>query len=517
MSLDFHIVYLAVSIVISSGICLYAWNNPQTRGAKAFALSGFASIVWMFGDFVARISPNYAGQWIGELIRYVGVETLPVALLVFVYQFCGKKISRKTIGLLSIVPLISWLFLLTNPLHNLFFSSAQLNYPGTMKVVYGLYFWYVHIPYCYTLLLTSFLTVLLEISRASRHYRPPIILLFVSLCIPFVFNVLGVFKLVGPVSFTPMSFPIFFVVMAIGIFRYRLLGSNPIAFETVFHTIRDGVVILDCNNIIKDINAAATLGTGRKAEQMVGLNFREAFSNWPDLVEKYEDEPDLYDEVELEVAGTMRFISVRIVPLNNSNGGLNGKIITFRDITDRKRYEFSLETLAFHDPLTRLANRLKFQHELETTLEKSMESRETFAVLFFDLNQFKAVNDTMGHEIGDELLKYVAARVVSILRHPDILARFGGDEFAILLHRADREKVRIVAERILESVQKPFRIEDRILTASLSIGAAFYPEHGESTTQLLRHADQAMYQAKSAGGGVAFFHPKENTKIFKVA
>lgn len=111
------------------------------------------------------------------------------------------------------------------------------------------------------------------------------------------------------------------------------------------------------------------------------------------------------------------------------------------------------------------------------------------------------VNDTLGHEVGDELLKYVAARVASILRKPDILARLGGDEFAILLHNCDENGVDLVVERVLDNVQRPFKVGENTLIAELSIGAAYYPQNGRNLSELLRHADSAMYRAKQNGGG----------------
>ncbi len=133
---------------------------------------------------------------------------------------------------------------------------------------------------------------------------------------------------------------------------------------------------------------------------------------------------------------------------------------------------------------------------IKIALEKSKETGEPFAVLYFDLNHFKTVNDTMGHETGDELLKYVSARVASILRKPDLLARLGGDEFAALLHNCDAAGMEIVLERLLENVQRPLKVGEHTLVADLSIGTAFYPENGVNLPELLRCADSAMYYAK---------------------
>lgn len=502
-SLNLTVIYLIVAIIVSSVIGFYGWRNPQTRGSRAFAIACSSAIFWMLGDVIGRLNNTFTGQWIGEIVRYVGVEILPVALLVFIYQYCGKEISNRRIKWLMVIPVISWFVMVTNPWHNLFFSSMSIGVKNSMKLEYGAYFWFVHLPYNYSLILTGFMTILMEFSRASRHYRTQILVLFFSLSIPFFVNLIGVFRIFGEFSYTALSFPIFFLIMGFAIYHYQFLGSNPIAYETVFQTIRDGVVILDSLNIIRDINPVAAKSLNKTPQEVVGLNLKQAFHDWGKWVEQYENEPDFYQEIELNVNGSTQYISITITLLESNTETIVGKVLTIRDITDRRQYQQSLETLAFHDPLTRLANRRKFQEEVERATVKANDSGETFAILYFDLDRFKSVNDSLGHDVGDELLKYVAARVASILRKPDVLARLGGDEFAILLHNCNEKGVDLVVKRMLDNVQRPFKVADNTLIAELSIGAAFYPKDGRDLTQLLRHADIAMYQAKQNGGGLS--------------
>ena len=504
-NLPIQTLYLIIAVIVSSFFCIYGWRHQQARGSRTFVIVCAASIVWMSGNIVGRFSEGFTGQWIGELITYIGIVILPVALFVFANQYCGRIINRKTIFRLSIIPVISWLMLLTNPLHYLFFSSAEVGFPNSLKVTFGYYFWFVHTPYSYILILASFVIVLLEISRTSKHYRTPLFLFFISMCIPFVINVFAIFKIFGTNSYTPLGFPLFFIVAAIAIYRFQFLGSNPIAYENVFQTIRDGVVIVDQNNKITDVNPAAAKSLRKAPEEIIGQNFSKIFEEWKEVIEKYENVLELEDEVEVDLRGKRRFISVTITPLKNTDDSINGRIFTFRDVTDRLRHQLSLELLAFQDPLTRLANRLKFQQEVEMTLEQSMISGEPFAILYCDLDKFKVVNDTMGHQAGDELLKYVAARISTVLRKHDLLARLGGDEFAVLLRKTDETGVHLVVERILENVQNPFKIGEQTIIAEISIGAAFYPVHGENFSELLLRADKAMYQAKAKGGGIALF------------
>lgn len=499
LNFNFLILYLTFAIIFSLFIVFYAQRNPQGRAARSFAITAFTSVLWMSGDLVERLTSTFAGQWLGQSLCFLGVCFLPVAMLVFIYDYCNKNINRNLIITLCIVPTISWMMLVTNPFHYLFYSQIEFIPFAPAKTVYGTYFWFVHLPYCYILSLFGFGLVLTERQKAAPHYRPQISILLFSLSIPMTTNVLGIFKLIGDATNTTLTFPVFFSIMAVAVFRYRFLKSNPIAYETVFQTIQDGVIVLDLENVITDINPAAAISLGKTPKSIIGTSVKETFSPWQHLLTKCRDatdEIDLIDEIELELGGKKHFISVRGTPLRNHSGAVAGRIFTLRDITERKNYEFALENMAFYDPLTRLANRRRFEDEAARTLNQSARTGESVAILYFDLNRFKAINDTMGHAVGDELLKYVGARASSILRGRDLIARLGGDEFAVLLHNCDCRNIDLMIERILTTVERPFKVGKNIVTASLSIGAAFYPEDGTTVFELLQHADAAMYRTK---------------------
>lgn len=498
---NYLVIYLILAIVVSSFISIFAFKNRETHGSRAFSLACISTIIWMLGDVIGRLSDSYSGQWFGEIVRYLGITTMPVVMLIFIFQYCGKKINPKIIKFLFIIPAISWIVMITNHLHFLFFSSLTQGTNSAMRGEYGTYFWFVHLPYSYGIIVFGFINVLIELSRASRHYRKQIWLLLVSLLIPFAFNAVGVFKIIPNFNYTPLSIPIFFSIMAYAIYRHQFLGSNPIGYEAVFKTIKDGVLILDRFDVIRDINPAAAKGLEKEPAEIIGTFVRDAFNAWETAVKLYDQKPIELGEIEVKLFGSTRYLSIESTPIATSSGGYEGRIITIKDITDKHQHQLSLEALAFHDPLTRLANRRKFQEEVERAIKKSDEQNKTFAILYFDLNKFKAVNDTLGHEVGDELLKYVAARVASILRKPDILARLGGDEFALLLHDCDEHGVELVVERMLDNVTRPFKVGENTLVADLSIGAAYYPKNGENLTELLRFADLEMYHAKQNGGG----------------
>ena len=181
----------------------------------------------------------------------------------------------------------------------------------------------------------------------------------------------------------------------------------------------------------------------------------------------------------------------------------------FNSMTTRLKelYE-SLESLTFTDPLTKLPNRTLFHERLEQAIEDAKRDYKPFALMLMDLDRFKDINDTLGHQVGDKLLQQVAARLRSKLRDIDTVARMGGDEFAILLPAVNDKHATMAARMLLQALRAPFRIEEQSLDIGASIGIALYPDHGVDANILIQRADVAMYAAKHGNGGHAFYDSK---------
>jgi len=187
-------------------------------------------------------------------------------------------------------------------------------------------------------------------------------------------------------------------------------------------------------------------------------------------------------------------------PLFDETGRPRGAIGASLDITERKRAEEQIKSLAYHDALTGLPNRRLFQDRLSVAVAQAHRNSQHLAVLFLDLDRFKAVNDSLGHAAGDRLIQDVAERLRTCLREGDTVARLGGDEFTLLLPGvAQVVDAARVAEKVLDALRVPFLIEDRELFATASIGISFYPEDGREADTLVKNADAAMYRAKQQG------------------
>jgi diguanylate cyclase (GGDEF)-like protein len=191
-----------------------------------------------------------------------------------------------------------------------------------------------------------------------------------------------------------------------------------------------------------------------------------------------------------------------------------GWVSTHEDITERRRTEAKIAHMAHHDALTGLANRVLFREQAMEALMRR-KSQQTLAMLYIDLDHFKSVNDTLGHPVGDRLLVLASQRLCACLRDHDHIARLGGDEFAVLLNsNPSPDETAVLADRIIESVAKPYEIDGQQAIIGVSIGVAMAPTDGTDADRLMQSADMALYRAKKEGGNVyCFFEPEMDARM----
>lgn len=288
------------------------------------------------------------------------------------------------------------------------------------------------------------------------------------------------------------------------------------AFET-----SEGIMITDTKGTILRVNQALSALTGYAAEELVGKT--------PALLQSGRHDPRFYREAlqglqaqghwEGEIWNRMktgddapRWISVK--PVTADSGGITHYVATFLDISERKRAEQEIIQLAYYDPLTGLPNRRLLGDRLQHAVANTRRDRSHGALMFVDLDHFKHLNDALGHEFGDLLLKQVAERMRGLVRENDTIGRLGGDEFVVLLESLSDQaetaanESRRVAEKIVAALDRPFVLNEHEHHVSGSVGVVLFPENGVSAEDILKRADTAMYRAKAGGRNtVRFFEP----------
>lgn len=288
----------------------------------------------------------------------------------------------------------------------------------------------------------------------------------------------------------------------------EVLQQSEERYRTIIENIEDGYYEVDLAGNLTFFNESMRRIMGYDADELLGLNYRDysddenahkAFLIFNDIL-RTGVPVDRYECGIFRKDGASRTLEMSASLIRDAEGNPTGFRGVVRDITDRKRAEEAIREMAYHDTLTGLPNRQLFTDRLEMALARAEREEGMLAVLMLDLDRFKDVNDSLGHSVGDELLISVGSRLKGLFRRVDTVARFGGDEFVILLPevRGDEETLWI-CQKAVEAVQEPFQCGEHVLEISTSIGAAVYPSHGTDMHTLLRNADVAMYKAKRAG------------------
>lgn len=285
-----------------------------------------------------------------------------------------------------------------------------------------------------------------------------------------------------------------------------VLNSTPDLISYKDYVNLDGCYI-GCND-------AFAKSCGLSVDGVIGQNDIELFGHEAGNYIRVKDQVTLhsvkthpYQEWITYPDGHRVLLSTLRTPLYGYNQKLMGVLGVGRDITEMKNAEdqlkksqLSLHHLAHHDALTGLPNRLLMIDRLQQAIKRTKRANEGLAIMFIDLDRFKEINDSLGHGIGDQLLKAVATRLKQQIRKEDTAARLGGDEFTIILEGLDNSEFStVLAQKLLLSFNKPLNLGDREITMSLSIGISLFPDHGADPETLLKNADSAMYQAKKDG------------------
>lgn len=272
----------------------------------------------------------------------------------------------------------------------------------------------------------------------------------------------------------------------------------------VFQHSAEAIVVTDRNGVIEQANRAFGLLTGFEEKNAPGQPLAQTLK-WDTLETTIwhtaESSGTWQGEIWQTRADDRVFPSwVTVSAVVQEEGDVESFIVMFTDITEKKNWEAHIERLAYHDALTNLPNRRLFSDRLQHAVDRARRRQGKIAVLFADLDRFKHINDTLGHNVGDRLLQEVARRISDSVRDQDTVARIGGDEFTVLLDdlNTSREPA-IVAEKILNALNRPFYLDGNQLHIGVSIGISLFPDDGSVPDEITNNADAAMYAAKTSG------------------
>jgi diguanylate cyclase (GGDEF)-like protein len=510
----------STALMVAGMICLTVGILVlQTRrtasGALPLAVLLLGLSWWdlTYSLFWAKALAPYPNFWL--YLTYVGAVIAPPALMLFAMQLSGfghwlKPPLLLALGLESFLVLIA---LFTDSWHGLFFAGKQTQGIG-MILNGGPVFW-MNVFYSYFLILIAFIVLIRRFLQTTGIYKKQIGLVLIGAGFPwlnsFVF-VLG-FSPFPNADNTPLSFSIAGLAFTYALLRYSLLDILPIARHVLIENMSDGVIVVDAQNRLVDINPVAEQLLGGSKNSKIGEPVENVFSTWSGVVDAFYDVRETQTIIPVGEPPHSYF-DLKISPLYDDQHRFLGRLVVWRDITLLKKAQADLQEQAIRDALTGLYNRRYLDETLERELARAMREVQPMSFVMLDLDHFKSINDTFGHNQGDAVLQKLAALLLSHTRVDDIVCRYGGEEFLIVLPNVNAEIAFQIAERWRKSfVGLTMSPEPREIKVTLSCGISEFPTDGNIKDELISIADQALYRAKQAGRNRVVIWRKEITNL----
>lgn len=520
-----YLVLLIGSSVITFSASLIA-RNRKAPGSSTLRALLIAMSVWS-----ASAAAQYIQEGLNAKVFWLNVMVIPVAVapilfMNFILKFTGNPVWVFRRALNVIYALSAALILLqwTNQYHHLVLSSAQLveqNGFSMLEIQRGpVYF--VNLALAYGLVATGILTLIREALRTSHLYRNQYRLLLFGCFVPLAFSIYSQleYNSFSSLDISPISFGITGIIFVFATLRTHFMDLIPVARSHLVENMGDGVLVLDAQNRIADLNPAMEVLLAERSQELLGKCAYEVFGGWVEKTSPIFGDFDLKTEVRIP-SSPSHILDLRMTPLYDRKEEVNGRLLVFRDITDRKEVEKRLRDANFRmksqlieigilqsqlreqavrDSLTGLFNRRYLEETLDRELARAARESYPVSIIMIDIDHFKRINDTYGHEAGDVMLKALGDMLMNHSRRGDFACRFGGEEFLIVMPNMTPVIVQERATSLRQSLKAlAVQYGNHILTATYSMGIASYPANGDTRDSFLRAADQAMYAAKNAG------------------
>jgi len=485
-----YIVALAITLPFIIIVC----RLKSSEDLKITSFLLIVSIVWILGLALEIMNVTLTGKIIFNSIGYLGEASISLIIFILSVKLAGftRLLKKDMLIVYSIIPAADMISHIINNITGLIHKNLIIQPSGMLEAasgkVYEIAGW-TWVGYDGILILLSLIFLFLILTGRHKFFRRQALILLFSVIIVFTLELFYVFK-VMPLMINLAPFALCFCWAIYWIFGYRYFKIGeivPINYSSIIENINDGVIVLNKKDAVNFMN--------RPAQDLflAGTNFmgKHISSYWPDYSINFtEGKSEAKKDIMINTGVQEKYFDVSLSPVKRGQTEIAGKLLIMKDITDRKKYENKIKYMSFHDYLTGLYNRAFFEEELSRlNVERSLP----LSIVSGDVNGLKMINDAYGHEKGDELLINVAQILKQCFRKSDIISRWGGDEFIILLPQTDHSIAEEIVERIDRTCSKHY-IEDMPISISLGISTKLKPE--ESIDEILKTAEDKMYVNK---------------------
>ena len=515
-----RIVLIALCIltfVILAAVCLLSWKKKQLPLGQGVFLLALCAGIYAFSYAGELASSQLSAIKFWLHLENIGISFLPIAWVVLAQHHTQVtfRYDKLLLAILLMLCSITLILSQTTEIHHLYYQSVTLNPDAPFPVAWivpGLWYHIHTILNNAALLLGNIFYILYWRKSSYPTNQQPIIFLLGSL-FPWVSTILySCGYMPWGLDPSPISFMVPGILYGWAIYHLNLFEVAPLAQKVIFQALSDAILIFDTQGVLADFNNASKKLFPELTAASLGQEASVLFASIPDIRALLSQKQKQPIELQLPAPGNNRYQAKKIDIMHNQKKA--GFILTFHDITFFSNQLDSLQIKASTDPLTGIANRNKLDEDIQSLIESIACQPMHSALLLIDIDHFKQINDTFGHIAGDTILKLFSAVSEKNLRQDDILGRYGGDEFIIILPHSEQKDALLIAERIRSSIANqeiPIN-ESHIIQITISIGIAMADTQNSCTDMLswIKSADQALYMAKESGRNQVRLYERPN-------
>jgi len=485
--------------------------------------------VWTFGYAMVTLSPSLGAKHFWLKVENIGIVSVPVLWFFFTLQYTASDrwLTWPVIALFWIIPFVTLTLLFSERWFHLYYSSTRPFSESGGPLVIGRGPWYsVQLIQSYLLDLIGIILLAWRFIQYRNIYRKQSVSLLGAVLIPALINLFYqlapslVPSISIPIDLTPLSFTVTAALLGASIFGWRLFDLMPITRHKVLDYIPEMVVVVDPHDRVLDANKAAQEWLRKTLDEIVGQDPIDVFHGWTQLIYRFLTSNETREEIQVP-GDPPRTLELIVSELYNQSGVLEGRVIVAHDVTYHKWLEndmkyanealirqleeieqlrAELEEQAIRDPLTNVYNRRYMAEFLDNEIARAEREKTPVSVVIMDMDNFKQFNDNYGHKCGDVVLQAFANFLIEHTRRGDVICRYGGEEFVILMPNAPLE---IGYERA-EAWRQDFSetaidYEGMKFSTTFSAGVATFPQHGLTGDSILQAADKALYRSKNIG------------------
>lgn len=494
------IIIVCIALALSLLIGRHALFRTQTSKKNYFLIMEGMLVVYLVGYLLELTSTNAEEAYTGVKVLYIGASFVSTFAFFFVADYCNIRLHQVIKIIMQLCSLASTLFMWTTKFHHLVYKQYYFTDSLTHHLAFipGPMYFILHI-YPILIMILSMVLLIHQIKKWKKRYRKQLLILLLCLAIPFITETIYYLVFISGVTetrlyFTPHSMVIMSFCLYLGVIRYNIFEIISVAAETAMEHIREGFILVDDENNYLSNNPAAAKMLPGITKLLKGESIFTA-EGWPEELKSVES-----GSVEFSTGGeSTMYFKASVSPVFAENAALRAKIILLSDITDNVDLMKELENAAYIDALTGLYNRKHFTELASVDIERALRLNQSIYTVMLDLDFFKKVNDTYGHAAGDMVLKATAAIIRQAIRSYDLLGRYGGEEFVLLITTLDATEAYKLMERIRENMEASIiNYEGKEIKVTCSIGLAQFHEN-DSLESAVRKSDEALYAAKHSG------------------